>query len=106
MTAYKDLFGARIKHLREGKGWTQEYLAEKMDISTNYLSSIERGKENPTFDMLVKLSGSLEVEMWELFDFGHEKSPKILRDALVKSVKYMDEGQLKLTVRVLRAIAR
>jgi len=45
-----------------------------MDISPNYLSSIERGKENPTFDMFIKFSDALNVEMWELFDFGHEVS--------------------------------
>lgn len=106
MTAYKELFGTRIKHLREGKGWTQEFLAEKMDISTNYLSSIERGKENPTFDMLVKLSGALVVEMWELFDFGHEKSPKELREAMGKLTKEFDEEKLRLAVRVMRAMAR
>lgn len=49
MMTPKKLFGVRIKSLRERKGWTQENLAEKMDISPNYLSSIERGKENPTF---------------------------------------------------------
>ncbi|MHB8174164.1 MAG: helix-turn-helix domain-containing protein [Nitrospirota bacterium] len=106
MMAHKQLFGSRIKHLREGKDLTQEYLAEKMDISTNYLSSIERGKENPTFDMLVKLSAALEVEMWEMFDFEHEKSPKELREALAKFSKDMDVENLRLAVKVLRAITR
>ena len=106
MVAHKQLFGLRIKHLREIKDWTQEYLAEKMDISTNYLSSIERGKENPTFDLLVKLSEALEVEMWEMFDFGHEKSPKELREVLTEFYKDMDEGRLRLAVKVLRAIIR
>lgn len=41
-----------------------------MEISAQYLSGIERGKENPTFDMLMNLSDGLKVEMWELFDFG------------------------------------
>ena len=102
----KKLFGARIKSLRETKGWTQEYLAGKMDISSNYLSSIERGQENPTFDMLINFSEALTVEMWELFDFGHEVSPKELRGMLQKLSKEMDNEKLKLAVKVLRAMVR
>jgi len=106
MMTSKKLFGARIKSLRESKGWTQEYLAEKMNISPNYLSSIERGKENPTFDMLMKLSDSLEVEMWELFEFGHEVSRKELKEMLNRFVKETDEEKLKLAVKVMRALVR
>lgn len=103
---YKELFGARIKSLRETKGWTQEKLAEKMDISSNYLSSIERGKENPTFDMLVKFTEALGLEMWEIFDFGHEVGLKELREALNKLSKEADEEKLRAAVRILRAVMR
>jgi len=44
----KQMIGSRIKEIRTKKGFTQEQLAEKIDISPKYLSSIERGKENPT----------------------------------------------------------
>ncbi len=105
MVAEKKLFGRRLKSLRENKGWTQENLAERMDISSNYLSSIERGQENPTLDMLIKISGALKVEMWELFDFGHEASPDKLREMLSKFTNELDEEKLKLAVKIIRAIA-
>lgn len=100
------LFGTRIRNLRRVKGWTQEYLAGKMDVSQNYLSSIERGRENQTFDMLIKLSEALKVEMWELFDFGHEASPGELRELLNKFTKEVDDEKLRLAIKVIRAIAR
>lgn len=103
---YKELFGARIKSLREAKDWTQEKLAEKMDISSNYLSSIERGKENPTFDMLTKFAEALKVEMWEMFDFGHEVGVKELKDTLTKFMKEADEEKLRAAVKLLRAVVR
>jgi len=103
---HKELFGARIKSLREAKGWTQEKLAEKMDISSNYLSSIERGKENPTFDMLAKFAEALKVEMWEMFDFGHEVGVKELKDTLTKFMKEADEENLRAAVKILRAVVR
>ncbi len=78
----KKLIGMRIKEIRRSKGFSQEQLAEKADINSKYLSRMERGTENPTLDMLIKLSNALEIEMWEMFDFGHVVSHKELRGAI------------------------
>ncbi|MBI3793173.1 MAG: helix-turn-helix transcriptional regulator [Nitrospinae bacterium] len=74
--------------------------------STNYLSSIERGKENPTFELLVKLSNDLKVEMWELFDFGHEAGPGELKELLKNFGSELSPEKLKLAVKVIRSMAR
>jgi DNA-binding XRE family transcriptional regulator len=42
-----------VKRLRRLQGYTQEQLAERIDINSQYLSSIERGGENPTLDILI-----------------------------------------------------
>ena len=106
MISKKELIGGRIKSLRESKGLTQEGLAEIMDINAKYLSNIERGKENPTLDMLIKFVDALEVEMWEIFDFGHEVGLKELRDTISKFMKDANEEKLKMVVKFLRAIMR
>ena len=106
MTTPKKLFGARIKRLRESKGWTQEYLAERMDISSNYLSGMERGRENPAFDMLVKLSDAISADMWEIFDFRHEERPSELRKMLQDFAEEIDEEKLRLSLKIIRAITR
>jgi len=49
------------------KGWSQEKLAEKMEISTNYLSEIETGRGWVSPISLVKLANALEIETYELF---------------------------------------
>lgn len=106
MVSEKKLFGLRVKHLRESKGWTQENLTERMNISSNYLSSIERGMENPTFDMLINLAKALQVDMWELFDFGHEVSSKELKAMMNQFTKKIDEEKLRLAVKVVKTIVR
>lgn len=106
MEAVKILIGARIKSIREAKELTQEALAEKMDINTVYLSNIERGRANPTLNMLIKFTDALEVEMWELFDFGHEVNIKELREAMSKLLKESDEEKLRMAVKIMRAVAR
>lgn len=106
MASKKELIGARIRSLREAKGITQEGLAEVMDINAKYLSNIERGKENPTLDMLIKFTDALEVEMWEIFDFGHEVGIKELRETINKFTKELDEEKLRMAVKLLRALVR
>ena len=62
----KKLIGARIKELRTEKGLTQETLAEMMGINPKYMSGIERGNENPTLNMFIKLSDALEIEIGDI----------------------------------------
>lgn len=102
----KKLIGRRIKELRRSKELSQEKLAELAETSPNYLSRMERGTENPTLDMLIKLSTALEVEMWEIFDFGHGVSQKELKEAIQKFSKTSDEPTLRLALKIIRAVSR
>ncbi|OGP11217.1 MAG: hypothetical protein A3G39_05405 [Deltaproteobacteria bacterium RIFCSPLOWO2_12_FULL_43_16] len=77
-----------------------------MDINTVYLSNIERGRANPTLNMLIKFVDALGVEMWEIFDFGHEASIKELREAMNRLLKESGEEKLRLAVKIMRAVAR
>jgi transcriptional regulator with XRE-family HTH domain len=44
--------GTNIKKLREYRNFTQEHIAEKLDISQNAYSKIERGETSPTFERI------------------------------------------------------
>ena len=63
----RKLLSQNIKRYRKRKGWSQAKLAEKMDISTNYLSDIERKKGWVSPFSLAKLANALEIEVFELF---------------------------------------
>jgi transcriptional regulator with XRE-family HTH domain len=65
----KQLFGQRIRWLRKSKNITQEQLAENTGCSTEYISRIERGIVSPSFEILSRLSKSLDVQPKALFDF-------------------------------------
>lgn len=101
----KKLIGVRIKSLRLAEGLSQEVLAERMGISSKYLSSIERGKENPTLDTLIKLANALKIELSEIFNFAHEgKSKKDLITFITTLLKTRDEEKLKLAARLIKAV--
>lgn len=53
--------GQRIAKRRLQMGLKQNILAERLDISNNYLSSIERGKEKPSLEVIVNICNVLQV---------------------------------------------
>lgn len=69
------MIGARIEEIRSKRGITQDQLSERMEINPKYLSSIERGKENPTLNTLIKLSRALEVDFDEVFSLVEIEDP-------------------------------
>lgn len=54
--------GSRIRKERQNRGITQEQLAEKVDISINFMSLIENGR-NMSVETLVKISEALGVSV-------------------------------------------
>lgn len=61
------VFAENIKKFRNKRGWNQMFLAEKLDISSNFLSEIETGKGWVSPLTLVKLAKALEIDVFELF---------------------------------------
>ena len=60
------LFGDRLKQRRQSLGLTQAELFEQTGITAAYISVIERGKANPTLDMMVKLAEAVGAEAWDM----------------------------------------
>ena len=55
-------FGEQLIAARKAKGYTQEQLAEKVNISTNHLGAIEREVKTPTMDTFVKILNAIGAE--------------------------------------------
>lgn len=62
-----NILSRNLKRLRKESGYSQEALSDKACLSLRYLGDIERGKANPTLDILNNLAKSLKLELWELF---------------------------------------
>ena len=48
----KTLLGQRIREQRRKKGWTMDKLAEKADLSVNYVGDLERGVKAPSAELM------------------------------------------------------
>lgn len=65
----KEKFGHKIKHLRELKNYSIEFLANISNIDRTYISDIEKGNRNVSILIIEKLSKALEVSIQELFNY-------------------------------------
>ena len=59
--------GKRIKERREALGLTQEEFAERLNVATNYISTIERGASFPRYAKLVLLLNGLQTSADAIF---------------------------------------
>jgi len=98
------MIGARIKGIRAKNRINQERLAERMGINPKYLSSIERGKENPTLNTLIKLSESLEVDLGEIFCLLQIEDPAKRKSLIISLLDDADSEQLKSIFKIISAI--
>jgi len=60
------LLGKEIRDKRKAAEFSQEKLAEKANLSTVFISRVERGKESPTVDSLLKIARALGVRVRDL----------------------------------------
>lgn len=57
----------RIKEIRKRKGYTQEELANNVNVTRQTINAIENQKYNPTLELAIKLSKLLKTSVEELF---------------------------------------
>ena len=90
MDINKNLIGKRIKHRREVSGLSQEQLAEKLNLSTNHISSMECGKSLLTTKCLLALC-----------DLLGELTPET--DGIAALVKQLSPSEQKMLYHLLSA---
>jgi transcriptional regulator with XRE-family HTH domain len=83
----RDIVRSNIRRYRDYRKWTQAELAEKVDISVNFLSDIENGKKWISPASIVKFASVLKIEPFELFKPADAQPPAV--SALFS--KYNDE---------------
>ena len=81
----------RLVELRSAKGWTQEELAEKLDVSRQAVSKWERAESSPELDKLMALSRLYGISLDSLLAFrcfgwrasGSGSSPASIPDGIL-----------------------
>ena len=96
MYKIKQLLGAKIKALRNKRGLTQEYCAEKIGLSPRSVSFIENGKTYPAPETLAAICDVLKIEPYKLFLFHQEKNIFEIKKILIDKIKTDDDFAIYL----------
>jgi transcriptional regulator with XRE-family HTH domain len=97
MSKIKTILGDNIRTLRTNKGWTQVYLADRLQITAPFLAQIESGKRGTSLDLVESIAELFEIPVASLFieQFRNQQSiqPEI-RSIEIQTI----EKQLKETI--------
>lgn len=76
---WREVLGRRLRVLRAERGETLSKTAARAGISPQYLSEVERGRKEPSSEMIAALAGALDTTLSDLtmqitHDLRHRQS--------------------------------
>lgn len=103
----KKNIGQRIQSLRGERKITQAQLAEKIGVSTEAVSNIERGVNYPSFDTLIKIADTLDCRLTDLIDRPGKASPKRMKleADLIAKIKSLPDDKVETAVKLISALS-
>jgi putative transcriptional regulator len=58
----------RLRILRAERGWSQAYLAERLEVSRQSVNAIETGKYDPSLPLAFKIARLFEMSIEAIFE--------------------------------------
>jgi transcriptional regulator with XRE-family HTH domain len=90
--------GQRIRDLRAEKGWTLKELASKCELSTSFLSQVERGLSSVSITSLHVICQALGMTLGEFFrQLGDGAGPPAPGDRMPEVMKAQDQRAVNLS---------
>ena len=90
----------KIRRIRESKEWSQEQMAEKLNMSLNGYAKIERGETKLYLDKLEQIAQILDIDVVELIQSG-EKNICFQIESPLGSV-YQGGGETQMLIEIER----
>lgn len=99
-----NIIGERLKKARLSKGYTQEQLAEKIDVSIAFLSRIERGSSHINLKRLSQLCAILDITEGEILNGAYLNSTSYLSEDFNSLLKGCSPEKQKLIYNIAKVI--
>lgn len=100
-----NIIGERLKEARVNKKYTQENLAEKLDVSVAFLSKIERGKSHINLKRLSQLCDILGVSEGYILNGASNTSQEYLSLEFNSILENVSPQKQKLIYKIAKVIA-
>ena len=84
--------GERIRQLRKKKGYTQEELAQALNMDRSVLSRIEAGKYACSVDILAQMSCFFNVSLdYLVFGMSHDPDKARLKESVTGFIQILEQ---------------
>lgn len=100
------IIGERLKKARIEKGYTQEQLAEKIDISVAFLSRVERGNSKINLNRLNQICDLLDISEGDVLSGTGSTSNHYLNEEFSIFLKDCPPDKLKLIYDIAKVIIK
>ena len=94
------ILSSNIKNFRKQKGWTQEKLAEKAELSVQAINFFEGKRRWPGEDSISKIANALEIEVYQLF------VPQDITPVIIEETPENERRRRQITGEVVADIRR
>lgn len=95
-----DTIGKNIRKFRLARKLRQEDLAEKTDLTTNYIGMVERGEKIPSLETFIKIVNALGVSsdmvLTDVLETGYTVKNSMLNEKLEKLEKLVPEDRNRI----------
>ncbi len=88
----------KIRFLRETKSWSQEEMADKLGMSTNGYSKIERGETRLSLPKLEQIVQVLDTDIIELMSLGEKNVIYFQENESHNSLNIVGSNQAELAI--------
>ena len=95
------ILGANILKLRKQKGYTREELAEKSNLSANYIYGLETGTYLPGCLALIDLSNALDTTSTQLLDKFINNKRNTFLEKISQNIDKLSDRDLSLILNVI-----
>lgn len=86
--------GANLQQIRKSNGYTQEKLAEKIEVSVRYISDIEQDRAKPSYEVLIRICNLFGITLDQIFsEYLSAKKNKKLEYSLAGYEKLSKEDK-------------
>lgn len=100
------LLGERIKLWRQYRNFTQEKLAEKVELTPGFISLMETGKKRASLETLIRLCKELEITLNDLLVGNQITQPSDYSIEFAELISNLNESERNLIFEIINAICK
>lgn len=100
------LIGSRIKSERKAAGKTQEWLAEKLDVSVGYISQVERGITKISLETLAEICSVLGSDIAFLVSGSAKTQSGYMQNEFSEKFSHLSERDKFLILELMDSMSK